>query len=71
VTSRDEAPRVMACSRCWCRDLRVIWTYRAVDGSIRRRRRCRHCGLEATTVERTLADIGDPRKKSGFPPPAG
>lgn len=54
---RDECDqRIMSCRACHCRDLRVVWTYRAVDGTIRRRRQCRHCGLETTTVETMLGD---------------
>jgi transcriptional regulator NrdR family protein len=66
VPRRDpQPPKVMACRSCGCRDLRVVWTYRAVDGSIRRRRRCRHCGTESTTVERTLGDTGQQGRQAG------
>lgn len=50
---------VSECRKCSCRDIRVLWTYRAADGSIRRRRICRNCGLEFTTIERRAADIYD------------
>jgi len=47
----------LRCRNCGCADFRVLWTYQTKDG-IRRRRRCRYCGREFTTVERTLADAG-------------
>jgi transcriptional regulator NrdR family protein len=45
--------------------LRVVWTYRAVDRTIRRRRRCRHCGTETTTIERTLGEEPGGQAKRG------
>lgn len=48
---------VAECARCECRDIRVLWTYRAADGSIRRRRCCRHCSHAWTTIERELRSI--------------
>lgn len=67
MTARREPtpPREMRCRDCACRDLRVVWTYRAVDGTIRRRRRCRHCGAETTTVEATLGDHADRDRRAG------
>jgi hypothetical protein len=57
--------RSLACRSCGCADLRVVWTYRAVDRTIRRRRRCRHCGTETTTIERTLGEEPGGQAKRG------
>jgi transcription repressor NrdR-like protein len=46
------------CARCWCRDLRVIYTRRMLNGSIRRLRECRHCGKRMTTTEQAGASDG-------------
>jgi hypothetical protein len=32
------------CPECGCRDFRVINTWYNADGTIRRLRKCRHCG---------------------------
>ncbi len=47
-TNRDE--RGLHCPKCWCRDLRVVYT-RDRTGGRRRRRRCRNCGREMLTME--------------------
>lgn len=44
----------IACPRCGCRDLRVIYTRHQRGGRIRRRRECRHCGRRITTDEKPL-----------------
>jgi hypothetical protein len=41
----------LKCPKCECRHLPVYYT-RHVDGTVRRVRRCRHCGYELTTRER-------------------
>jgi transcriptional regulator NrdR family protein len=43
----------LACSRCGCRDLRVVYTRPRATGVIRRRE-CRHCGHRMTTWERAM-----------------
>lgn len=40
------------CPRCGCCDLRTTHTIRQ-PGSVKRYRRCRHCGRRVTTYERT------------------
>jgi len=50
---RDDDDRGgLICRRCGCRDFRVEKTDRRPDGSIRRLRKCRHCGYPLRTVER-------------------
>lgn len=63
MTTRSGGDRetVSDCRGCGCRDIRVAWTYRAADGSIRRRRVCRHCGEGFTTIERDIRDIAETR----------
>ncbi len=41
----------LECRQCGCRDFRVYYT-RPKDGTIMRRRRCRHCGALITTFEK-------------------
>lgn len=50
-----QTERGIACRRCGCRDLRVVYTRPQRDGSILRLRRCRHCGNRFPTFERTGA----------------
>jgi transcriptional regulator NrdR family protein len=47
-------PVGLECPRCGCRHFRVIYT-RPRNGSILRRKECRHCGRRVVTRER----IGD------------
>ncbi|MCC7204401.1 MAG: hypothetical protein IT441_04930 [Phycisphaeraceae bacterium] len=42
--------RGLVCSKCGCRDLRVVYT-RARLSYILRLRQCRHCGRRVTTRE--------------------
>jgi len=42
--SRGDGPR--ECPHCGCRDYRVVSTWRNNDGTVRRRRVCRHCGQD-------------------------
>jgi transcriptional regulator NrdR family protein len=51
---KDEASPGVACKKCGCVDMRVIWT-RPYGKGIRRLRACRHCGDKTTTVERVVS----------------
>ena len=42
----------LACPECGCLDFRVATTWRNRDGTIRRQRKCRHCGYGVNTSER-------------------
>jgi len=53
-----------ACRKCGCRHLDVLHVYPVKGNRKRRRRRCRHCGHEFTTVEMTVSDAGRPEKES-------
>jgi len=57
---RNPGGRGLACPRCGCQDLRVLYTRPAVGGRIRRRRRCRHCGYRFTTAEMPLGHAPKP-----------
>ena len=46
----------LECAGCGCRHFRVVYTRPGRQGSIRRRRECRHCGRRLTTVERPSDD---------------
>lgn len=48
---KPPAERGLKCPVCWCRDFWVTNVYRE-DGSILRRRVCRHCGRVLKTVEK-------------------
>ena len=45
----------IACRRCGCRDLRVVYTRRRRTG-ILRRRQCRWCGHRVVTYEREAGE---------------
>lgn len=42
------------CSRCGCRECRVIYTRAGAMQTTARRRECRHCGKRFTTRERIV-----------------
>ena len=46
--------RGIACRRCGCRHHQVIYSRRRRDGSIARRRECRHCGHQFLTREEEI-----------------
>lgn len=46
-----QSTRGIECRRCGCRHFLTVWTKPIADGSVRRRRECRHCGHEMTTKE--------------------
>jgi hypothetical protein len=46
--------RGLACPRCECWHLRVIYTRRTAGGRFMRRRECRHCGKRVTTYEHSI-----------------
>lgn len=46
-----EEKRGFVCRRCGCRHFNVVKTERREDGSIRRLRKCRHCGWPLKTIE--------------------
>ncbi len=48
----DAKPKGLVCPSCGCRHFEVLYTRATPDGSIRRRRQCRHCGRRVTTTER-------------------
>lgn len=51
------------CRHCGCTDLRVIATRRRANGTIIRRRACRHCGKVTRTTEEA-----DAPKEPGWRP---
>jgi hypothetical protein len=50
-TFAGSGPRGLVCRKCGCTHFLVIYT-RPIEGGIRRRRRCRHCGTRLMTLER-------------------
>lgn len=46
--------RGLECPTCGCRELRVVYTRRALGGRLVRRRECRHCGRRITTSEHPI-----------------
>jgi hypothetical protein len=46
--------RGVRCKACGCADFYVKETTRRKDGTISRRRQCRHCGKRITTREETV-----------------
>lgn len=49
-----ETPKTgLICHRCGCCEFRVVYTRPRANGTIIRRRECRHCGCRILTVERT------------------
>ncbi len=51
----DASHRGIECPRCGCRHFYVVYT-RLREGSIMRRRECRHCGRRITTREKPVGD---------------
>jgi len=51
LAARGQGGAGIACRRCGCRDLRVLYTRRQGE-RIMRRRACRHCGERTTTYEK-------------------
>jgi hypothetical protein len=47
--------RGLVCRHCGCRHFRVVYTRPSWGGRIKRRRECRHCGSQMSTLERALA----------------
>ena len=47
-----EEQRGLACPKCGCAHLRVIYTRQTWGGALRRRRECRFCGHRISTTER-------------------
>ncbi len=41
------------CPKCNCADTRVVYTRHSIGARNHRRRKCRHCGREFSTYERT------------------
>ena len=54
--NRDGDEHGLVCSKCGCREFRVIYTRRGPGQALVRRRECRHCGRRITTRERTIGD---------------
>lgn len=46
-----QPPRGLQCRVCGCQHLEVSHTERLKNGTIRRRRTCRHCGAKYVTFE--------------------
>lgn len=44
-------PKGMQCRKCGCTDCRVTHTERLRNGTVRRRRSCRHCDCRFVTYE--------------------
>jgi len=49
------SPLGIPCPDCGCKDWRTYRTVRQ-QGSIRREKKCRHCGFTTHTVEKSLFD---------------
>lgn len=49
----------LVCRNCGCRHFQVIYTRRAAQGRIVRRRECRHCGRRLTTWEVAINQTQD------------
>lgn len=54
--AKPAKPVGIECRKCGCHHWFVVWVDRRRDGSIVRRRQCRHCGWQLTTRERPLAE---------------
>lgn len=52
-TDGFERRRGLVCRRCGCTHFEVTHTIRKPNGTIRRRRVCRHCGRAIMTEERS------------------
>jgi hypothetical protein len=48
---KEEEPRGLQCRVCGCQHLEVTHTERLRNGTIRRRRICRHCGAKYVSYE--------------------
>ena len=51
LKSKSEEKGGLECRNCGCRHFRVVYTRRARNGKLIRRRECRHCGKRLTTIE--------------------
>jgi transcriptional regulator NrdR family protein len=51
---KQEAKRGLECRRCGCKHFSVIYTRKAPQGRVRRRKECRHCGRRITTYEHSI-----------------
>jgi hypothetical protein len=56
IPDKAEDDRGLMCYRCGCRHFFVVYTKARKNGSIVRRKECRHCGTRITTVEKTIGD---------------
>lgn len=56
VNDQPEPDRGISCRQCGCRHFYTLETRKTLKGRIRRRRRCRHCGLCVTTYERIFEE---------------
>lgn len=52
--SETEQPRGLVCRKCECRHFYVVWTRPLRNGTILRKRECRHCGARVVTSERPM-----------------
>lgn len=52
--NQPDKDRGLVCRKCGCRHFFVVWTMPARDGSIRRCKACRNCGLRIRTREKTV-----------------
>jgi transcriptional regulator NrdR family protein len=51
---KTQSERGLACRHCRAREFRVIYTRRAVGGTVVRRRACLKCGKRITTREKEI-----------------
>ncbi|HVT79154.1 MAG TPA: hypothetical protein VHM90_00740 [Phycisphaerae bacterium] len=52
-SATPETSKGLVCRACGCRHFRVLYTRRASEDRVLRRRICRHCGRRITTYEAT------------------
>ena len=50
----------LVCPRCGCGHFRVIYTRPRRNGTVLRRRECRHCGRRMLTVEAAVGEKNVP-----------
>ncbi len=60
MTETETTEKGISCTKCGCRDLRVLQTKRHTGGKIMRKRQCRNCGRVLITYEAPAGQIIDP-----------
>jgi len=54
--AKKDGQQGIACGKCGCKWLRVLYTRKVYGGFIRRRRECRFCGFRFSTHEKPLGE---------------